>query len=312
MSRRWLLFFLALVLIATGAVLYLRKQMLEDFRAAVEPWLDKGPLAERVEVGGYDVSLLRRAGIIKDVRLKDPVLVDNPFVRFEFLGIERIVITGFKEDPELGIPLETRILGDDLRFSMLFKETGRRVTITADSLSDFAFDPEKDLLNGHFALTSPRGDLDLRVQIAEIKDYLLLLKERPPEEIPNAVFFSRLMKIVPRGLSFRYEDRGLLRTIFYAACPDDCDRRLEEAVREIERELSGPPALETVKEALVKILRQGRGGIEISVVNKEDLALKDLFFVFLGLALEESAQRDASKGVLEKLSPYFAFQIKAL
>ena len=311
MSKRWPLFFLALVLIATGAVLYLRQQMLKEFQATVEPWFSKGPLAGKIQIGGYDVSLLQRAGIIKDLRPTDPVLVDNPALRLEFLGIKRLIIRGFKEDPRFGIPLHSQVVGQNLRFSFLFKETGRRLNLRANSRSDLVFHPKKDLLDLDLEFSSDQGDLAFKLELAKIKDYLLLLGKGDLEDLPQGVFLSRVTKIVPHRLSFRYEDRGLGRALFYAACPDNCDQRLEEVARDLERELSGSLTLEGVKKALVKILREGRGGIEITVVNKEDLALKDFFFVFLGLALEESAQKSSSKTLFERLSPYFEFQIKA-
>jgi len=313
MKRAFVFFLTATLLALSGAFYYVKQQWLREFKESVQETISRGPWAGKIKIGTYDVSLIERAGLLKEVRFTEPLL-DNPEVRLELAKVEEIKIKGFKSDPEFGVPLDSRVHSKGIHLILYFKETGRRLQLSGNSWAHFHFDPRDDIFTSNTRFVSPPLVLETELAFAKVRGVFVFLRERELEDLPLAVVLSKTAGVVPQRFFLRYEDRGLLKRLFYASCRTDCDQKWQALAQELRKRLQekkDPPAWLELEEGIYQILKEGRGGFQVLIRNKHELSFKDLLFIFLGRFLNDNSLSER-KHLFGEISSYFELKIEPI
>lgn len=287
-----------------GGYLYAEKKFENEFRAKVKKVLVKTGLYDHVKVGDYSVSLLKRAGSLENVRLK-PSVKDYGSFLVGLRVIKRITFLNYKEDPQLEIPTSLKAVFEGVDLFIEDKKKGVQLPLSLSGLYWLNYQPQTAFLNtgidfkgNLFELKEDFALEGIAVSLIETLKELFQTGQVNPADPKTTLLFSKLLQIKPKKFYFRYYDRGFMRS-FVKLLSDDPQKDLENAVKEIEEDLrkETSPHLRAILKGIRRAFKEGKGGFEVLLVNKEGLSFQDFGTLFFAAGNPEKFFRVLSSKI---------------
>ena len=275
----------AVFLIAVGAVggyIYAEKKAEEKFKAKVEKTLAEAGLREKVKVGSYSVSLVKREASLENVKI-EPSVKDYGDFLVELKVIKKISFLDYREDPKLKVPTSLKAAFEGIELYIKDKKKGAELPLNLSGLYWLSYQPQEAFLDTSFNLGGNLFEFKEEFALEGIEPSLIEdLRELAETEQVNplnpktAFLFSKLLQIKPKKLELRYYDRGFLRSLIEISS-ENPEEEVKEAVREIEESLKreSSPYLKPIFRGIERALKEGKGGFEVVLVNRGGLSLQD-------------------------------------
>ncbi|RUM44207.1 MAG: hypothetical protein DSY35_02470 [Desulfurobacterium sp.] len=310
MSRKKVILLILILFTVVGAIFgytTLRSKKIAEIKERVESYLERNGLKDTVDVGEYDVNLLKREAYLRDIKIKGLKQEDRE-IAVEIPFVKEVAIKRFEEDKEVG-PVKLLLEINGIDFRIYLKVLKKWKTYSLNAVINNSYNKEKGEVSENFSLTGDRlFNISWEWKAKNVdREILRLARELDAEgaSLSNPevrLFISKILQVKPSLVRFSFYDQGF-HNLLIEVIAKKTGLTAEEVKREIINDLKKAHsqlqdrALRTFTEALLEIVSQGKGGIEITITNDKNYSIQDLGSLFIGMALRGAPPERVLKGM---------------
>jgi len=295
-----------------------KAKKIAEIKEKVESYLEENNLKDLVDIGEYDVSLLKREAYLRNIKIKG-LRQEDKSTLVEVPAIKEVVIKRFEEDKDVGpLKLSLEMKGIDLR--IYIKNLNEWKSFSLDTALDSSYDKEKKELTEDFFL-SGKGlfKISWKWKAKNVDGELIhLAREINANKLPFSspevnLFISKLLQIKPSFLELSFYDRG-----FHDLLVEIVSKETGASTREIRKKVINElkktsseftdERLKTLIEALIDTFSKGKGGVEVVITNTKDYSLQDMVSLLIGVAVKGASPEK----VLKEAEKFLEVEVKKI